>query len=44
MEMKAKYKDYEMSMIPPDNAAETAKGNPSHFGGVWSTGWCESEP
>ena len=42
--MKARYNEYEMSMIPPDIAGETSKGNPSHFGGVWSTGWCESEP
>jgi len=43
-DMRARYEEYEASMIPPDNAAETGQGNPSHFGGVWSTGWCESEP
>merc|ERR1712150_319294 len=37
-EMKARYDEYEISMIPPDNADETSAGNPSHFGGVWSTG------
>ena len=43
-DMRARYEEYEASMIPPDNADQTGQGNPSHFGGVWSTGWCDSEP
>jgi arylsulfatase A-like enzyme len=42
--MKVRLQEYQSSMIPPHTAAETTKGNPSNFGGVWSPGWCESEP
>jgi len=27
-----------------DVAPEIPAGNPNRFGGVWSTGWCESRP
>jgi len=43
-EMLLKFDEYESTMIPPHTAAETEAGNPSHFDGVWSPGWCESEP
>ncbi len=34
----------ESTMIPPDVARERDRGNPSHFGGVFQTGWCRAEP
>ena len=43
-EMKMKLEEYRLSMIPPHIADETKEGNPSNFNGVWSPGWCESEP
>ena len=27
-------------MVAPDIAGRLEEGNPSNFGGVWSTGWC----
>jgi len=43
-ELKAKLAEYEATMIPPDTTSEIVDGNPANFGGVWSTGWCDSEP
>ena len=43
-EMKMKLEEYRLSMISPHIADETKEGNPSNFNGVWSPGWCESEP
>ena len=43
-EMLQRYKEYESSMIPPNSADEIEEGNPINFNGVWSSGWCESEP
>ena len=34
----------EATMIPPDVAPESKKGNPNNFGGVFSTGWCKAQP
>jgi len=43
-EMMNRLEAYEATMIPPHIADLVEEGNPSHFGGVWSPGWCESEP
>ena len=32
---------YEESMVDPDIAEDDPAGDPSLWGGVWSTGWCE---
>jgi len=33
---------YEARMVAPDIAGRLEEGNPSNFGGVWSTGWCNT--
>ena len=43
-DLKARLAEYEATMIPPDTTSEIVDGNPANFGGVWSTGWCDSEP
>ena len=43
-ELKAKLDKYQETMIPPHVAPETEKGNPKYFNGVYSPGWCQSEP
>ena len=44
MKLKNVLSKYHSSMIPPDVKDKVAKGNPSHFGNIWSTGWCQAEP
>ena len=35
---------YESSMIPADATEQVKEGNPSNFGGVFRTGWCQPDP
>ena len=35
---------YRKSMIAPDVAPDSEKGNPKHFNGTFSPGWCRPEP
>ena len=42
--MFQRFKEYESTMIPSNKADDVEEGNPIHFDGVWSSGWCESEP
>ena len=43
-EMLQRYEEYESTMIPPNLSPEIDEGSPIHFNGVWSSGWCKSEP
>ena len=43
-EILQRYKEYESTMIPPFTADEIEEGNPIHFNGIWSSGWCKSGP
>ena len=43
-EMLQRYKEYESTMIPAFTADEIEEGNPINFNGIWSSGWCKSEP
>ena len=43
-ELLKKLDSYEATMIPPHLEPGNERGNPNRFGGVWSTGWCESKP
>jgi len=33
---------YQDGMVPPDIADVMQEGNPTHFQGVWSSGWCNA--
>ena len=44
MKMMNRLEEYRKSMIPPDVAPDSEKGNPKHFNGTFSPGWCRSEP
>ena len=35
---------YRKSMIAPDVAPDSEKGNPKQFNGTFSPGWCRPEP
>ncbi len=39
-----RFEQFAKNMIPPDIAREEEKGNPSHFHGVYTSGWCKAEP
>jgi len=43
-QMRQRLKEFESTMIPPNIAKDVDEGNPSHFNGTWSSGWCESLP
>ena len=43
-ELAQKLKDYEKTMIPPDNTPEIKAGNPNLHGGVYGPGWCTAQP
>ena len=43
-EMMQRLAEYEETMIPPNIGDKTEKGNPKHFNGTFSPGWCQSEP
>ena len=42
--MMQRLEEYRESMISPDVAPDSEKGNPMHFNGTFSPGWCRSEP
>ena len=44
MEMMKRLEAYEKSMITPNIGPEIENGNPRHFNGTFSPGWCQSEP
>ena len=39
-EMKSRLKEHLETYMDVDYDHEDPAGKPSHFGGVWSTGWC----
>ena len=43
-EMMNRLQEYRLTMIPPDVGDDSEKGNPQHFNGTFSPGWCQSEP
>ena len=43
-ELTQRLSKYVKTMITPDLAPETKKGNPNRFGGFFGPGWCQSEP
>ncbi|XP_071095245.1 arylsulfatase B-like [Haliotis cracherodii] len=38
--LRARMLEYKKQMVPANFPPEDPKGNPSHFGGVWTPGWC----
>ena len=42
--MMNRLQEYRLTMIPPDVGDDSEKGNPQHFNGTFSPGWCQSEP
>ena len=44
LEMMNRLEEYRLTMIPPNIANDSTKGDPIHFNGTFSPGWCQSEP
>jgi len=42
--LRGRLEEYVATVIPEHSAHEIEEGNPCHFGGAYSPGWCESEP
>ena len=42
--LRAKLEAYDATMIPPNSEPDVEEGNPNLYGGVWTTGWCDSRP
>ena len=42
--MMERLKEYWLTMIPADVGNDVEEGNPIHFNGTFSPGFCESEP
>ena len=43
-EILTRLNEIRVTMIKPDVAQETERGNPWNFGGFYSSGWCQAEP
>lgn len=42
--MLKKLAKFDASMIPPNVKDQVDSGNPKHFNGVYTTGWCQAQP